>query len=102
MVAIDADTRSVQERLRQLPDDRSAEEAIAALIPKRHIEAWILCLNGEHVDENTDYHARQVDGSIKSATLTLWNWTRNAATAPEPCVESLRIAFPGLQRIPSA
>jgi hypothetical protein len=102
VIVIDADTRSVQERRNQLPGDRSAQEAIAILIPKRHIETWVLYLNGEQVDENTDYHARPVDDVIKVAAITAWAWSRDAATAPAYCVESLRTAFPELRRIPQA
>jgi hypothetical protein len=102
VVVIDADTRSVAERRSQLPDDRSEGEAIAILIPKRHIETWILCLNAENVDENTDYHARPVDDLIKVAAMTVWNWRRNRAIVPPLCVESLRIAFPEFSRIPQA
>jgi len=102
VVIIDADTRSVQERLRQLPGNRSADESIAILIPKRHIETWILCLNGERVDEETDYHSRQVDHLIKYTAATLWSWTRDEAAPPLHCTESLRTAFPELRRIPQA
>jgi hypothetical protein len=30
---------------------RRDDEAIALMIPRRHIETWILCLNGETVDD---------------------------------------------------
>lgn len=99
---IDADKFPVAKRLSQLPKDRSGDEAIAFLIPKRHIETWVLCLKGDHVDEETDYHSREVDHLIKPAALTLWAWTRDPATAPLHCAESLRTAFPELRRIPQA
>ena len=102
VVAIDADARSVQERLKQLPVVRIADDAIAILIPKRHIETWILCLTGEDVDEDTDYHARPVDDLIKLAALAVLDWSRDAAIVPPHCVESLRTAFPELRRIPEA
>jgi hypothetical protein len=102
IVVIDADNHSVQQRLRQLPGSRSPEEAIAVLIPKRHIETWILCLNGENVDEETDYHSRELDHLIKPGAVTAWDWTRDATTVPSHCVESLLTAFPEFRRIPEA
>jgi len=56
IVAIDADTETVHHRLAQLagalnesgqtPVD-TLTERIAHLIPKKNVETWILCLNGE-------------------------------------------------------
>jgi hypothetical protein len=72
LVVIDADTRSVQDRWNQL--DGALEEAgkqrvnveheqIARLVPKRNIETWILCLNGNDVDEEADYKKERNDWS---------------------------------------
>lgn len=102
VVAIDADMHLVRERRNQLPSERSADEAIAILIPKRHIETWILCLTGEHVDENTDYRVRPVDDSIKIAAATAWAWSRDSDAVPPHCIESLQAALPELRRIPDA
>jgi hypothetical protein len=102
VVVIDADMRPVQERFRQLPSNRSEDESIAILVPKRHIETWILCLNEERVDERTDYRSRHIDGLIKPAAETLFKWSRATATPSSHCVESLQTAFPELQRIPEA
>jgi hypothetical protein len=101
LIVIDADKHTVAKRISQLPGDRSESEAIAFLVPKRHIETWILCLHGERVDEQTDYHLRKVDHLIKPAAVTLRTWMRTA-TLPPHCVDSLRTAFAELQRIPSA
>ncbi len=71
IVMIDADTGTVQNRFAQL-DRALAEkgreavadaERIARLVPRRNVEAWILCLNGQSVDEQTDY--KNSDGWIK-------------------------------------
>jgi hypothetical protein len=103
VVVVDADTHSVTDRLGQLPGNRSPEEAIAILIPKRHIETWILCLNGGTVNEESDYRAQAIDHLIKPAALAVWAWARNAATTvPLRCVESLRTALAELRRIPGA
>src|SRR5208282_6324826 len=70
IVVIDADTQTVQERWRQL--DQALEdggkkrldvehEQIARLVPKRNVETWILCLNGQAADEDADYKRRRHD-----------------------------------------
>ncbi|MEH1994649.1 hypothetical protein [Nostoc sp.] len=63
VVLIDADKKTVEERLKQLDDAliedlqqiRLPKEAIAIFIPKRNIETWIHYLQGETVDEETEY-----------------------------------------------
>ena len=68
VVAIDADTRTVDQRRLELAqaltdsgeNARGDDEAIALMIPRRHIETWILCLNGETVDETTSYRQPKI------------------------------------------
>lgn len=76
VIAIDADTETVAERGRQLEealkkageDARRSSESIALLIPKRHIETWIVCLTGQTVDETTDYKStKDLDSKIQQA-----------------------------------
>lgn len=63
VVLIDADKRTLQERLHQLADalseaaqpERRSDEAIAIFIPKRNIETWIHYLQGEVVNEEDSY-----------------------------------------------
>ena len=69
------------------------------LIPRRHIETWILCLTGEDVNETTDYHGREVDGQIKTAASTLFGWSRPSTEPPERCVHSLHLAMPDVRRL---
>jgi hypothetical protein len=78
---------------------RAEDEAIVHLIPKRHIETWILCLKGERVDEETDYRHRGVDEHIKTAASTLFNWSRPNTVPAEHCVESLGLAIPEVRRL---
>ncbi len=79
IVVIDADAGSTNRRLRQLEGalsskrmpPRTAEEKIIHLIPKRNIETWILNLNGDQVDEETDFrHAPGIDARIEFAAQT--------------------------------
>jgi hypothetical protein len=100
IVVIDADVRTVQDRLRQLDQALkengkaaidTATEQIARLAPKRNIETWILCLNEHTVDEETDYKKRD-DWSklIVQAAETLFQWTRSGDEPPTHYVDSLR------------
>jgi len=106
--ALDADTGSVQEHERELEAAlvaagqarRDAVEAIAVIIPKRNIETWILCLSGEVVDEGMNYKGRSgIDGMIKSAAGTLYDWSRAGAVVPTLCVPSLHKGLGEVRRL---
>jgi hypothetical protein len=110
LVMIDADTRTVQQRLGSLDQAlRQAKvdpvddprEAIARLIPKRNIETWILCENGVTVEEVTDYKYDRQDWDqlIRVGADVLYDWTRPNATLPASCVNSLRDAIPQLRKL---
>ncbi len=108
VVAIDADTVPAErrtEQLRQALDDarqpvRADGEPIAHLIPKRNIETWILCLNGNDVDEETDYSGEHgIDQEVTTAAETFYNWSRTNVTPPPHCVTSLRTAIPEVRRL---
>jgi hypothetical protein len=107
----DADTLSVEERLAQLDgrlrDDgvdlvRTDIEQVARLIPKRNIETWLLCLNGDVVEEGErDYKRTRNDWDdlIQPSANTLYAWTRPNAQIPNHCVPSLRHAIGELRRL---
>jgi hypothetical protein len=108
VVAIDADTGDIAHRAGQLEERlvsegqslRTGEERIIHLIPRRNIETWILNLNGNSVDEDTDFrHAPAVDHLIDSAAKTFFEWTRPNAAIPAFCVPSLRFAIPEIRRL---
>ena len=109
VVIIDADTCTVRQRRQELADalieahleTRQAKETIALLTPRRNVETWILCLTGDHVDEQTDYKGRAgLDHKTRSAAKSLWEWTRPNFVLPLTCIDSLREAIPELVRIP--
>lgn len=109
VVLVDADMESVPEREHDLntaletagEDQREPEEAIALLIPKRHIETWILCLQGERVDEATDYRRRRdIQQKIKPAAQTFHEWSPPNYPVPAHCVDSLRRGLREARRIP--
>jgi hypothetical protein len=110
IVVIDADTATVQNRLKQLDQalkDNGKKtvdvkgEQIARLVPKRNIETWILCLNGHSVDQDTDYKKKRDDWNelTPAAAETLFQWTRSKAEPPDHCIDSLRNGVKELKRL---
>jgi hypothetical protein len=107
VVLIDADG-DVDRRLRQFRDaltqagltPRAFGERISHFIPNRNIETWILCLNGQTVDEVTDYkHERGIDEQIGPAAESFFAWSRPNSAPPAHCVPSLHAALPEARRI---
>lgn len=99
VVVIDADTKSVERRLRQLDgeltehelDKRGDDEPILILVPKRNIETWVRCLLCDEVDEGADYSRTSPSAEeIKRAALTMFEWSRPNARLPKQPVASLR------------
>jgi hypothetical protein len=104
---IDADTGDVDRRHRQFQDalklgglvPRSNNETVVHLSPRRNIEAWILHLTGESVDEETDYKGKDVDALINGAAETFFEWCRPNTQIPERCLPSLRAAIDETKRL---
>ncbi len=111
IVMIDADTRSVQDRWNQLDQALtdngeptvSRGERIARLVPKRNVETWILCLNGQDVNETVDYSGERLNWNtlIPQAAETLCQWSRPNAGPPNPCVDSLQVGVRELKPLRS-
>jgi hypothetical protein len=109
IIIIDADTHTVQHRLRQLAQvlvEQGAQpvndrEQIIRLIPKRNVETWILCLNEHRVEEITDYKTTRNDWNdlIPVAARTLFQWSRANAVVPDLCIGSLREGVRELNRL---
>ena len=110
IIVIDADTGTVQDRLRQLDQAfedgginaaQAARERIARLIPKRNVETWILCLNGHGVYEEANYKNTRNDWTdlIPPAAKTLSEWTRRGTALPAHCVDSLQHGIQELKRL---
>lgn len=115
IVVIDADNFEVTERLlrfgraleeNELPP-RANNEQIIHFIPKRNIETWLCCLNGEVVDEIEDCkkinkkNTAAFVSSITRAAETLFHWSRPNASIPKHCIPSLSIAIVELRRLES-
>jgi hypothetical protein len=113
IVVIDADNETVARRLDQLAEKLKASddervkkcrverEQIARLVPKWSVETWILCLNGEAVDEQTRYKTRNRDwdGGITPAAVEFDNWQRNPQNLPDRFVPSLQHGIEELRRL---
>jgi len=108
VVAVDADTKAIAYREKQLEKElqrvgqtkRKKSEKIAHLIPKRNIETWILCLNGDRVNETTDYKStKDIDRKIKQAAETFFDWSRDGYPVPALCVTSLQKGLKEIRRV---
>lgn len=109
IVVIDADTYTVEQRMRQLDQVlqkagihlQSSSDRIARLIPKRNLETWILCLNNVPVNEDEDYSKSYSDWTelISKAAVALYQCTRPTASLPSSCVDSLRLGICQLQNV---
>jgi len=108
-VMIDADSKTVEERGRQLSSAlaeagiglRATDEKIAHFIPKRNVETWVLCLIGQRVDEEQDYKREpNIDHeAIRRAAEEFFEWSRLNAAVPGHCIPSLWAAFPEARRL---
>jgi hypothetical protein len=116
LVMLDADSNSVDERLRALdealvaggqrPIDQN-RDMIARLIPKRNVETWILVLSQKAsaalLDEHSDYKRKRTEEEWTSlvpvAAATLSEWTSPSAALPDNLIDSLRR---GISEIPRA
>ncbi len=109
ILIIDADIHAVQDRLTQLNRALAEsgipaignDEQIARVVPKRNVETWILCLNEQHVNEDTDYKRTRHDWNelIPRAAETLFQWTRARTELPNHFIDSLRSGIRELNRL---
>lgn len=106
IVLIDADKKTVEERLKQLDDAliensqqlRQPSEAIAIFVPKRNIETWIHYLQGTNVDEETEYTKFKKQSDCKQYLDQLVNQCYQG-NLEENAPPSLKAACGELQRI---
>jgi hypothetical protein len=104
VVVVDADNLTVDERRRQLNDrlevagyeELTANDPVALLIPRRHIETWIRSLLGEEVTEDDDCKdwKKLTKGELRQAADTAYQWARPNAIAGLTCVRSLTTSLP--------
>lgn len=109
IVMVDADRETVHGRQTQLATalhaatmaPRSNNEPIVILIPKRHVETWIRALQGEQVDEQTDYkHPKPIAGQIKISAERVYELARPNVLLPTGLPPSLVTSIPEWRKIP--
>jgi hypothetical protein len=112
VVVVDADTYTVDERRREFndrlkqarQDELRADDPVALLVPRRHVETWIRSLLGRSVTEDEDCKgsSKPSKEDIRQAADTLHEWARENATPGATCVPSLSAAFPEWRKIRQA
>jgi hypothetical protein len=110
VVVIDADDREVSERKAQLEQKlreageslRAEDEAIAIVVPKRNVETWIWYLDGNAVDEITNYKGNPVRDNydLAPAKRAFANFIISGQTPFPECPPSLQESRIELLRIP--
>lgn len=77
---------------------RSEKERIIHLIPKRHIETWILCLN--HIDVNEQENCKHHPNLNIGARLNRQLWPSLKEAARERChlTSGLILCVPGFKK----
>lgn len=110
VVAIDADDETVARRKEQLDEKlalagelpRGAQENIAIVVPKRNVETWIWYLDGNAVDETTDYKGAPVrdNHNIAGAKTAFAEFAVSGQPPFNDCPPSLEEARTELLRIP--
>ena len=109
VVVIDADLRTVDQRRNELNErlEQAGREPlhesdpVALLIPRRHIETWILVLLGQDANETDSYKKWKAPSKpeIREAAQTLFDWARENAKPGPTCVQSLTTALPHWRKI---
>lgn len=110
VVVADADHETIEERILDLDNRlrganqtaRKNEEPIILIVPRRNVETWMYFLNGNSVDETTDYKSKCSsldDGDFAQRFADFAHPIRNPL--PQNCPDSLRRACQTeLPRIP--
>jgi len=104
VVMTDADNLSTAQRRAQL-GNVAADDPVAILIPKRHVETWLGALNNQAVDEQTNYHTHTSQFSsvaeIRAAALALFAITRPNQPVPKAVsnLASLLASLPEWRKI---
>lgn len=109
IVVVDADTKSVADRLidleaglnsRGVPAPNS-NESVVLLVPKRDVETWVWFLLGNVATEDKDYSSRVTDQDCLAAALKLrdcraadWRFPPNAPSSLVRAGQQLRRIAP--------
>jgi hypothetical protein len=99
LVMIDADGRSVAERVGQVEEAaaeggqerRRADERVAVFVPSRNIETWLAYLDGQNVNEDDRYHRLERERDCQLHVERLYLMCQEGALR-EPAPPSLETA----------
>jgi len=99
VVAIDADRRTVAERVQQVEDaathgglePRRPDERVAIFVPKRNIETWLAYLDGKEVNEDDAYPRLDRERDCRRHVNCLHEMCQRGALR-EPAPPSLKAA----------
>lgn len=110
VVVIDADENTVQARKSQLDKalrdagetERTEGEAIALVVPRRNVETWVWHLEGNAVDEETNYKNNPVRSghSLSGVKLRFADYIITGQEPFPPAPPSLQDARAELKRVP--
>lgn len=110
MTVIDADTRTVEDRHKQLASElkkrrvaqRAENEPIVILVPRRNIETWIHYLLGNlgnRIDETKSYPKLKCQGDCHPAVKRLLEIRETGWDLPDDCPPSLERGCDELKRL---
>lgn len=109
IVVADADDETVEERIADLDNRlrlagyaaRRSEEPILLIIPRRNVETWMHFLEGNSVDETTDYKSRCSDAKNTDFAREFAGFAHPPRNPFPDCPDSLRrVCQTELPRIP--
>ena len=106
LVMMDADTSTVNDEVKRLDAVcreqgvaiRRPGEKVVMLIPRRNIETWIHFLNGESVDEETEYRKLRFESDCKPGVNRLYEMC-SKGECPTDFPDSLKAACDEYQRV---
>lgn len=107
-VGTDADTLSVAERIASLEQEcrrqglpqRTAQEPVIMVVPKRNIETWFAYLRGESVNENDVYRRYPNEADCREDVRVLDEMCR-AQKLREPAPPPLQSTCPEFNKMPA-
>ena len=100
MAMIDGDRHDLEERHKQMDEacaqagiaPRAPSDNVAVLVPRRNIETWFAYLDGEEVDETTEYPKLGSQKECRRHVDALWEMCTKDQKLRPPSPPSLEAA----------
>ena len=103
LIGTDADQQTVAQRIQVLEANtnpsRGPLERIVYWIPKWHVETWGLHLNGNEVDEDSNYHSRKQEIDWDQAGVAFTDAYNRSKREAVDTLDSLSKAYTETRRI---